>query len=77
MTTSGTSLPLEPDLHVFRGAPGGIMLLDTTASANADISDTNDIEVMSGETLAAVYSLGSSGAVMIIHVEGLITRGVS
>lgn len=74
ITTNGNST-LDPDLRIYRGAPGGTSMLDTTARGNGDVSETS-LTVQSGERIAAQYTLGTAGAIMNLFLEGDITRGV-
>lgn len=72
--TSGTGA-LNPTLEIYRGAPGS-RLMDQTVRGNSDVSETDSFELLWGETISALYSLGSSGAIMILYLEGEIRRGV-
>ena len=74
MTTSGTGV-LNPKLQIYRGAPGG-RLMDTTVRGNNDVSETDAFELLSGEIISALYSGGSVGAIMSLHIEGEVKRGV-
>src|SRR5688572_23052667 len=76
ISTFGISA-LNPVLRVYRGAAGGA-LLDYTKRGNSAISENNPpIDLKAGDTLTCVFSGGTSGAEMSIHLEGEIDYALS
>lgn len=76
ISTEGNS-GAQPTLHIYRGAAGGD-LLDYTKRGNSAISENNPpVELQAGETMTCVYSVGTDGAVMQLHIEGEIDYAIS
>ena len=60
--------PNTAQLQIFRGNDRNRQI-DVTVSADNDTSDTI-IDLRSGDTISLVWSRGTTGAIMSLHLEG-------
>lgn len=75
MVSSTTSADTDKTkLRVYRNIVSPGSLLDSTNSANSDVSETS-LDLVSPDKLVFVFSDGTAGAVGTVTLTGEITRG--
>lgn len=70
ITTNGNSAA-NPLLTVYRNSVSESTIVDSTRAGNRDISGTHLI-LLTGEKLVAEWAGGTSGARMVLRIEGQI-----